>query len=108
MDLDDQFDVTVNILRAITGAQQPRLGQIEAAKLLVLDGRDTVLIAATGYGKSAVLYAFSALTGKITVQIVPLTKLGENQREDIANKVPNSKPVWIDGDTHLKVCLHNP
>ncbi|KAK4240179.1 hypothetical protein C8A03DRAFT_13467 [Achaetomium macrosporum] len=81
----------------------PRVGQIEAVARLVYDQGDTVLVAATGYRKSAVLYAFSALADKIMVQIVPLTKLGENQTDDIARNVPNSKPVWIDGDTHLKV-----
>jgi superfamily II DNA helicase RecQ len=99
----DHFDRVKATICAITGAQMPRLGQIEAVARLVYDRADTVLVAATGYGKSAVLYAFSALADKITVQIVPLTKLGENQRDGIAKDVPNSKPIWIDADTHLKV-----
>lgn len=99
MDQNDYLDDVVETLSVITGAQRPRIGQVDAVKRLVYDGTDTVLIAATGYGKSAVIYAFSALTSKITVQIVPLTKLGENQYKEIAKKVPNSKPVWIDGDT---------
>ncbi|KAK0728026.1 hypothetical protein B0T26DRAFT_639104, partial [Lasiosphaeria miniovina] len=79
-----------------------------AVQRLVYQHDDTVLVAATGYGKSAVLYTVSALTEKITIQIVPLTKLGENQRDDITRNVPNSKPVWIDADTHLKVYCPEP
>lgn len=103
MDFDD-IDRTVNdTICAITSASRARDGQIKAVRRLAYDKEDTVLIAATGYGKSAVLYAFSALTKRITVQIVPLTKLGENQRDDIARNVEGSNPVWIDADTPLKV-----
>ncbi|KAK4232930.1 hypothetical protein C8A03DRAFT_19890, partial [Achaetomium macrosporum] len=102
MEIDNQFDRVRETLRIITGVPTPRLGQIKAVQSLVYDQADTVLVAATGYGKSVVLYAFSALAGKSTIQIVPLTKLGENQRDEIADKVPESRPVWIDGDTHLR------
>ena len=97
--LEDINDAIV----AITGAPRARPGQLKAVERLVFDKKDTILVAATGYGKSAVLYAVAALTKKITVQIVPLTTLGENQREDIAKNVPESSPVWIDADTMLKV-----
>lgn len=103
MDFDATDQRINDAICAITGAQRARDGQVKAVRRLVYDKDDTVLIAATGYGKSAVLYAFSALTDKITVQIVPLTKLGENQRDDIARNVAGSKPVWVDADTHLKV-----
>lgn len=100
----DELDCDINTaICEITGAQRARDGEIKAVRCLVYDQEDTVLIAATGYGKSAVLYAFSALTKRITVQIAPLTKLGENQRDDIARNVKDSNPVWIDADTHLKV-----
>jgi superfamily II DNA or RNA helicase len=47
---------------------------------MVRDGRDTILVAATGCGKSPVLYTFATLTKKITLvlQIVPLTTLGQS------------------------------
>lgn len=99
-DLDHRIDAAIC---DITGTLGAREGQIKAVRRLVYDQEDTVLIAATGYGKSAVLYDFSALTKRITVQIVPLTKLCENQRDDIARNVKDSNPVWIDADTHLKV-----
>ncbi|EAQ83009.1 hypothetical protein CHGG_10827 [Chaetomium globosum CBS 148.51] len=74
MDFDDTDQLINDAICAITGAQRAR----------------------------DVLYTFAALTNRITVQIVPLTKLGENQRDDIANNVKDSNPAWIDGDTHLK------
>ncbi|KAK3364812.1 hypothetical protein B0T24DRAFT_598148 [Lasiosphaeria ovina] len=105
MEENDRKKQINHVICGITGAREARKGQIDAVYRLVNEQRDTVLVAATGYGKSAVLYAFSALTNLITVQIVPLTKLGENQRSDIARGVPNSKPVWIDSDTHLKAYI---
>lgn len=96
-----------NIIRQITHTNSPRQGQVEAVNSL-LRGQDTILIAATGYGKSAVLYAYAALSKKITIQIVPLTKLGENQRDNIAANVPESTPIWIDQDTHKRVGLSLP
>ena len=92
-----------DVIVGITKAQEARPGQVQAVQRLVEEGGDTVLVAATGYGKSAVLFAFSALTKRITIQIVPLTKLGESQLEDIASGVPGSKPVWVDANTHLRV-----
>jgi len=108
MDFDDTDQLINDAICAITGAERARDGQVKAVRRLAYDKEDTVLIAATGYGKSAVLYAFAALTNRITVQIVPLTKLGENQRDDIARNVEDSKPVWIDADTHLKVSVTAP
>ncbi|KAK0713354.1 P-loop containing nucleoside triphosphate hydrolase protein [Lasiosphaeria miniovina] len=102
MDLDEQKKRINRAIYGITGAPEAHAGQVQAVQRLVYQHDDTVLVAATGYGKSAVLYTVSALTEKITIQIVPLTKLGENQRDDITRNVPNPKPVWIDADTHLK------
>ena len=48
----------------ITKAKEARNGQVEAVYRLVQEKRDTILVTATGYGKSAVLYAFTALTRK--------------------------------------------
>jgi hypothetical protein len=60
----------------ITGRSPARPCQVSSVASLVRDGQDTILVAATGYGKSAVLYTFATMTKKITLQIVPLTKLG--------------------------------
>ena len=98
--LDGRINQTIC---TITGAPEARSGQIQAVKSLYHQ-KDTILVAATGYGKSAVLYAVGALTTKkITIQIVPLSKLGQNQYEDIAKKVTGSKPVFVNRDTTVKV-----
>ena len=63
----DQSDLKRRIndtICRITKAKEARNGQVEAVYRLVQEKRDTVLVAATGYGKSAVLYAFTALTRK--------------------------------------------
>ena len=99
----EPLDARINqIICTITGAPEARSGQIQAVKSLYHQ-KDTILVAATGYGKSAVLYAVGALTKKMTIQIVPLSKLGQNQCEDIEKKVTGSTPVFVDGDTPVKV-----
>lgn len=55
------------MIREITGAREARQGQINAVYWLIHKQKDTVLIVATGYGKSAVLYAFLAITKLTTV-----------------------------------------
>ena len=83
--LDEHINETIC---AITSAPEATYGQIQAVKSLVYHQKDTVLVAATGYGKSAVLYAVGALTKKMTIQIVPLSKLGRivaSQRDTADN-----------------------
>ena len=94
-DDDDPLDIqrVLRVMKDIIGGREPRPGQVQTVARLVLEQKDTILVAATGYSKSIVLYTFSALRDKITIQIVPLTKLGESQRDDITAKVPSSKPV---------------
>ena len=60
LDLDERINETIC---AITSAPEARSGQIQAVKSLYHQ-KDTILVAATGYGKSAVLYAVGALTKK--------------------------------------------
>jgi len=61
----------------ITGGREAKKGQVDAIESLLYDHKDTILVAATGYGKSMILYAFAALSRKITIIVVPLTKLGK-------------------------------
>lgn len=68
-----------SVIRALTGAPEPTEGQIESVRRLVYLKQDTVLVAATGYGKSAVLQAVAE------------------------KEVPGSTPIFIDSDTYLKV-----
>ncbi|KAK3376189.1 hypothetical protein B0T24DRAFT_591871 [Lasiosphaeria ovina] len=104
----DDLELVRATICSITGHETAREGQVQAVARLAFEKADTVLVAATGYGKSAVLYACSSLLKKITVQIVPLTKLGENQRNAIAKDVTGANPIWIDADTHLKASCECP
>ena len=107
MEAFDDVERVAATLRTLVGGHDPRRGQMEAVESLIIHQEDTILVAATGYGKSAVLFAFSALRpDAITIQVVPLVTLGESQRDDIATKLPESRPIWIDADTHLKVLYY--
>ncbi|KAI1818905.1 P-loop containing nucleoside triphosphate hydrolase protein [Xylaria intraflava] len=97
-----QRSFIASVICYITGADEARQGQVDAVQRLAFERADTVLVAATGYGKSVVLYAFTAVTDLITIQIVPLTQLGLAQLADIERDVAGSTPVFIDGDTYLK------
>jgi superfamily II DNA helicase RecQ len=63
---------------------EARDAQVEALHSLVFQSDDTILIAQTGYGKSSVFHAFTLLTGKVTIMILPLLNLGAEQCKKIA------------------------
>ncbi|KAL2753602.1 hypothetical protein ACRALDRAFT_2111752, partial [Sodiomyces alcalophilus JCM 7366] len=44
---------------------------------LIFNKKDTILIATTRYGKSIILYVYIAIIAKITIIIVPLSRLAE-------------------------------
>ena len=72
-----------------------RDGQIEAIRTLLFDKRDTVLIAATSYGKSLIPQMVSVLDNKsITIMIVPLTAVGLDQF-NMMQTLPNAKPILL-------------
>ena len=84
----------------------PKDGQVEAIQRIVYRIGDTILLARTGYGKSIVFQAISVLLlRKITIQIVPLSKLGEEQCNTIAT-FPNTSPILIDGSL-VKVGIYS-
>ena len=55
-------------------------------------------MARTGFGKSLIFYIYSILTGKITLQIIPLNKLGDEQLHDI-KKLYGSNPCLLNSQT---------
>jgi superfamily II DNA helicase RecQ len=57
----------------------PRDGQMQAIRSLAVDQQDLILIAPTGWGKSAVFQAIPALRGGICLMIMPLNLLEEGQ-----------------------------
>jgi len=76
------------------GVREPRAEQVRVLRRLVFCKSDVLLVARTGFGKSLIFHAFSVLTGKITLQIIPLSKLGDEQLNDI-QKLPGAKPCLI-------------
>ena len=65
---------------------------------MIYGAGDVLLIACTGWGKSIIFQAYSILTGKITLQIIPLNKLGDEQLQDI-KKLPGAKPCLVNAKT---------
>ena len=85
----------------------PRDAQVEAVHRIVYNVGDTILLARTGYGKSIVFQAVSViLPDKVTIIIVPLSMLGEDQCRSI-QRFPTTTPIFID-ETVVKVCYHTP
>ena len=79
----------------------PRNEQVRTLRRLIFGKGDTLLIARTGWGKSIIFHAFSVLTRTITLQIIPLSKLGDEQLEDIRG-LGDTRPVLITADTKAK------
>ena len=65
-------------LHAIFG-YKPRDEQVEAIKTLAIDQQDLILTAHTGFGKSMVFHSISVLRGGISLIIMPLNLLEEEQ-----------------------------
>jgi superfamily II DNA helicase RecQ len=78
-------DVLSACMRKLLRGKTPKEQQVRSLRRLVFGLGDTLLIAKTGFGKSIIFHAYSILTGKITIQLVPLSKLGEEQAEEINN-----------------------
>lgn len=79
-------------------ARAPRPEQVRTLRRLIFGQSDVLLIARTGFGKSLIFHAYSILTGKITLQLIPLTKLGDEQLCDI-RRFAGAKPCLIDAKT---------
>ena len=76
----------------------PRKEQVLVLRRLIYGCGDTLLIAATGWGKSLIFHAYTVLTGKTTIQIIPLKKLGAEQLDDIT-KLGCTQPCLVTSDS---------
>ena len=65
---------------------------------LIFGKGDTLLIACTGFGKSLIFYTYSVFTSKITIQIILLNKLSNEQLDDI-KKMDKSNLVLVNTKT---------
>src|SRR4051812_31574971 len=68
--------------REVFGFDELRPGQAEAVQS-VLDGRDTLAVMSTGYGKSAIYQLAALLTPGSTVVVSPLIALQRDQVEEL-------------------------
>lgn len=80
-----------------TSDKEPRAEQVTAMCQLVFESTDVLLIARTGFGKSLIFQAFSILTGRTTIQIIPMSRLGIQQHASI-QRLAGTKPVLITAD----------
>jgi superfamily II DNA helicase RecQ len=81
--------------------REPRPEQVRTLRRLIFGKSDVLLIARTGFGKSLIFHAFSILTGKITLQLIPLSKLGDEQLCDI-RRFPGARPCLINAKTRTE------
>jgi superfamily II DNA helicase RecQ len=76
----------------------PREGQRDALWQLIYQQKDLILIAKTSFGKSMILQAVSILLKKtMTVVILPLDRIGQEQAEYITNI--GGRPCFLNADT---------
>jgi Helicase conserved C-terminal domain/DEAD/DEAH box helicase len=63
-------------------------------RLIFLPGGHTILVAQTSFGKSLIFQAYSLLTGKITLEVIPLDIIGSQHKRDISN-IPGLRPCFL-------------
>lgn len=98
-----QKDVLTACMRKLLRGKDPKEQQVRCLRRLVFGIGDTLLIAKTGFGKSIIFHAYSILTGKITIQLVPLSKLGEEQTAQVNTYgVSGTKACLVSHDTKHK------
>jgi superfamily II DNA helicase RecQ len=76
----------------------PKELQRHVLERLVFARADTILVAQTGFGKSLIFQTFTLLTGKITIQIIPLVALGQQQVLAMTH-IPGARPCLVTSET---------
>lgn len=79
-------------------AHKPKYLQVVVLRRLIFTQLDTILVAPTGFGKSIIFQTFTLLTGRITLQVVPLVALGQQHLADVAS-IPGARPCLITEET---------
>src|SRR4051794_30503311 len=82
-----EMDEIAQVARERLGFERLRGGQGEAVRA-VLDGRDTLVVMATGAGKSAIYQIAGWLIDGATLVISPLISLQRDQIENIEEEQP--------------------
>ena len=99
--MPERFITAVKACLARILGRPPRCEQVRTLRRLVFGRGDTLLIARTGWGKSIIFHASSVLTRMITLQIIPLSKLGDEQLDDI-RRLGDTRPVLLTKATKEK------
>lgn len=94
-------------LRHLLNGREPHRQQVRVVRRLVYQLGDTLLAAKTGFGKSITLHAYSVLTGYITLQIIPLSKLGGEQLDTI-QRYDGASPCLVTAETKHVISKHIP
>src|SRR6201994_742161 len=76
------------------GIEELHPGQLEAIEA-VLDGRDTLAVMSTGYGKSAIYQLAGELLGKPTIVVSPLIALQRDQVEGIEDPIGDGEAAEL-------------
>jgi len=77
---------------------EPHTEQVRTLRRLIFYKGDTLLVARTGFGKSIIFHAYTVLIGKMTIQIILLNTLGNEQLESI-RRLPGTNWCLINHET---------
>jgi ATP-dependent DNA helicase RecQ len=83
------------------GIEKLHPGQLEAIEA-VLDGRDTLAVMSTGYGKSAIYQLAGEILGKPTIVVSPLIALQRDQVEAIEGRIGDCEAVELNSTVSAK------
>ena len=87
----EQYGLLRQAMKRLLDGREPKRQQIRALRRLIYQRGDTLLVARTGFGKSIIFQSYSVLTGKITLEIIPLS---EEQRDAI-NKFTDARAALV-------------
>lgn len=99
--MGEQYKLLRQAMKRLLDSKEPKRQQICALRRLIYQRGDTLLVARTGFGKSIIFQSYSVLTGRITIQIIPLSKLGE-ERRDAINKFTDAREALVTAETKEK------
>jgi hypothetical protein len=94
-----QRTIIFNVLERILAQKDPNFRPRELQvtvlmRLVFLPGGHTILVAQTSFGKSLIFQAYSLLTGKITLEVIPLDIIGSQHEKDFKN-IPGLRPCFL-------------
>src|SRR6185312_6148041 len=89
------------LAREKLGIEQLHPGQLEATRA-VLDGRDTLAVMSTGYGKSAIYQLAGEVLGKATIVVSPLIALQRDQVEAIEEHISPGEAAELNSTVSAK------